>query len=156
MVSMATLPSSHTTTYRSQKMSKPFFSSNNHISRRTFGTGLLGMAGLGVLAACGSGAESQQGADDGTNSSGSGRTGGTIRVGGYGGPSEEAFMKAIGVPFQEKYGIEVVPVSYGDQNEMLANVQASPGMYDLARCSDFGIFDGIKADLLEPIDTSKV
>lgn len=101
------------------------------MSRRGFMVATAATAAAAALASCG---QSGGGSPSGKKS---------LRIAMYGDAGQEAFMETVAKPFGAKYGVAISQASYGDQNEMLANVNANPGVYDLVRCSDFAIHDGI-------------
>jgi spermidine/putrescine transport system substrate-binding protein len=128
------------------------------IDRRGFLRLAGGASAAVLLAACG-GSAGQGGATSGASAATSERraaTSGRLRIDQYGDPMQDTFIEVVAQPFAEERGIELEIGSYGIQTEMLANVRANPGTYDVVRCSDFAIWDGIKEGLLEPIDLANV
>jgi spermidine/putrescine transport system substrate-binding protein len=128
------------------------------IDRRQFLWLAGGASAAVLLAACGGGS-GQGGATSSASTTTSERraaSSGRLRIDQYGDPMQDAFIEVVAQPFAEERGIELEIGSYGIQTEMLANVRANPGVYDLVRCSDFAIWDGIKEELLEPIDLANV
>jgi spermidine/putrescine transport system substrate-binding protein len=69
------------------------------------------------------------------------------------------FENIVVKPFAKEMGvnIDVVQGTYGSQDEWLAKVKASPGDYCIATyLSDFGIYNGIKQGLLQPLRMENV
>jgi spermidine/putrescine transport system substrate-binding protein len=83
---------------------------------------------------------------------GSGSSDNTLNVLTWDGYHDPAWLDA----FTKDTGIKVNAVSAGSPDEMFAKVKANPGQFDILLATS-GWFDNYaKADLLEPIDTSKL
>jgi spermidine/putrescine-binding protein len=65
-------------------------------------------------------------------------------------------MQHVIKPFGEKFGVRIVESTVSSQNEMLANVKATPGQYDVVRASDAAVFQGVNEGLLEPLDLNNI
>ena len=77
----------------------------------------------------------------------------TIRIDSLSESGGKNFVDMIVKPFAEEIGVEInVELgTYGSQDEWLAQVTAAPGEHCLALyVSDFGLYNGVKRDLLEP------
>jgi len=68
----------------------------------------------------------------------------------------ELFYELVVKPWAEKTGVKVIQGSYNSDEQMLANIRATPGAYDLMYGGGSSIYRGIKQNLLEPFDLSKI
>ena len=80
----------------------------------------------------------------------------TLFVNSYGGATQEVLMRHVIRPFSEKFGVKILESTVSNQNEMLANVKATPGQYDVVRASDAAVFQGVNEGLLEPLDLNNI
>ena len=102
-----------------------------------------------LLAACGSGGSDTTGGTEGEASSGSGETINLLTWETY---DEPEWLKE----FEEETGITVNSTNVGSPAEMFSKVKANPGQYDIVLNTAGWFPQYVEADLLEPIDESKV
>jgi spermidine/putrescine-binding protein len=118
---------------------------------------ILGVIALfaGLLAACGGGDDSTSTSGGGsetaaeTESSGSGETLNVLSWETY---HEEEWLKE----FEEETGISVEVANVGSPAEMYSKVKANPGQYDIVLATAGWFPQYVEADLLEPVDASKL
>jgi len=80
----------------------------------------------------------------------------TLRVDNWGGAYQDACRIGYKM-FEEKYGTKIVEGSFGNSDEMLAKIKASPpGEYDAVYLDDSGIFKAIKQNLIQPMDPNNL
>lgn len=125
-------------------MKNPTHSPSKRLSRPLAGAVLL--SGIAVLlAACSSGAS-------GGGSAGSPDALTTV---GYGGAVDEASYEAIGAPFGEEFGVEVLPDSPLDYSKIKAQVDADNVSWDVVKVEPYWAIQNC-GTYLEPIDTSRI
>ena len=107
------------------------------------------VAGTLLVVGCGGGGSSS--GDTGGPSSGSG-AGETLNVLTWENYDEPAWIKE----FEGESGIKVNATNVGSPAEMFAKVKASPEQYDIILATAGWFNQYVQADLLEPIDESKV
>lgn len=105
--------------------------------------GLFAVGSVLITAAC---AGSGDGADEAPS---------TLTTVGYGGAVDEASYEAIGQPFAEKFGVEVLPDSPLDYSKIKAQVDAGQVTWDVAKVEPYWAIQNC-GTYLEPIDTSRI
>lgn len=68
----------------------------------------------------------------------------------------EVFKELVVKPWAEKNGVRIIHGSYNSDEQMIANVKAAPGEYDLAYMGGTGVYRAIQLGLLEPIRLENV
>ncbi len=63
----------------------------------------------------------------------------------------ELFYNLVVKPWADKNGVKITQSTYNSDEQMLANIRATPGPYDLAYMGGTSVFRGAKLGLLEAI-----
>lgn len=108
--------------------------------------------GTVLIAGCGGGGSSSSGSNGGSDGSEGSGSGETLNVLTWENYDEPAWIEE----FEEKTGIKVNAINVGSPAEMFSKVKASPEQYDIVLATAGWFAQYAKADLLEPIDETKV